>query len=285
MRSSITAPCGDAAPFLISCIASCHTLLRVTDHQERATSFGSIAEDYDGLRPQPPQQAVDWLVPPHCGVAVDLGAGTGLFTRILVDSAAEVVAVEPDPRMRAVLTERSPEVRGVEGTGESIPLPDQSADAVFVSSAWHWMDPQRAVPEIGRVLRDGGRFGLIWTSRDRDVGWVRDLDLVPGEDTPEAESPDRFHRRHENVVLPDPQIFRNVARETFTFVRTMSIGDVVAMVGTYSRVIIAASDERAQRLANARATLNKRFPEAEAVDVPMKSRCWRADRIPRGAER
>lgn len=258
-------------------------MLRVTDRQERATSFGSIAEDYDGLRPHPPQQAVDWLVPPHCGVAVDLGAGTGLFTRTLVDRAAAVIAVEPDARMRAVLTERSPEVRAVEGTGESIPLPDVSADAVFVSSAWHWMDPERAVPEIGRVLRDGGRFGLIWTSRDRDVDWVRDLDLLPGEDTPEAESPDRFRRRHENVVLPDPQIFHNVARETFTFARRMSIDDVVAMVGTYSRVIIASPEERAERLANARAALTERFAEADAIDVPMKSRCWRADRIPRGA--
>nr|WP_231588464.1 class I SAM-dependent methyltransferase [Mycobacterium nebraskense] len=215
-------------------------------------------------------------------MAVDLGAGTGLFTRALVSRAAQVVAVEPDARMRAVLTERSPEVRAVEGTGESIPLPDAAADAAFVSSAWHWMDPHRAVPEIGRVLRDGGRFGLIWTSRDRDVDWLRELDLLPGEETPEAESPDRFRRRHENVVLPDPQIFHNIARETFTFTRTMKIDDVVAMVGTYSRLIIAASEERAERLANARTALNERFPGAEAIDIPMQSRCWRADRIPRG---
>ncbi|ORB74133.1 class I SAM-dependent methyltransferase [Mycobacterium scrofulaceum] len=254
----------------------------MTDRHQRATSFGSIAGDYDGLRPQPPRAAVDWLMPRRCGVAVDLGAGTGLFTRALVGRAAEVVAVEPDTRMRAVLTERSPAVRAVEGTGESIPLPDAAAAAVFVSSAWHWMDPQRAVPEIGRVLRDGGRFGLIWTSRDRDVDWVRDLDLLPGEDTPEAESPDRFRRRHENVVLPGPQIFHNIARETFTFARTMTIDEIVAMVGTYSRLIVASVDERAERLTNARRALNERFPGVEAIDVPMQSRCWRADRIHRG---
>lgn len=247
----------------------------------RARSFGTIAEDYDGLRPQPPQQAVDWLLPSGCRVAVDVGAGTGLFTRTLVGRAGHVIAVEPDARMRAVLTERSPGVHAVEGSGESIPLPDRSADAVFVSSAWHWMDPDRAVPEIGRVLRDGGRFGLIWTSRDRDVDWVRDLDLLPGEVPTEAESPDRFRRRHENVVLPDPQIFHNVARETFTFVRTMNVDDVVAMLGTYSRVIIASPDDRAQRLANAAAILAERFPGAEAIDIPMQSRCWRADRIAR----
>lgn len=245
-------------------------------------SFGTIAEDYDGLRPQAPQEAVEWLLPAGCEVAVDLGAGTGLFTRTLVGRAGQVVAVEPDARMRAVLTERSPSVRAVEGSGEAIPLPDQSADAVFVSSAWHWMDPDRAVPEIGRVLRDGGRFGLIWTSRDRDVDWVRSLEVLPGDDTSELDAPDRFRRRHENVVLPDPQIFHNIERETFPFVRTMTVDDVVAMLATYSRVIIAAPEDRARRLANARNVLTDRFPGAEAIDIPMQSRCWRADRIARG---
>jgi SAM-dependent methyltransferase len=244
-------------------------------------SFGSIAEDYDGLRPQAPQQAVDWLVPPGCDMAVDVGAGTGLFTRTLVGRAAQVIAVEPDARMRKVLTARSPGVRVVEGHGESIPLPDASADAVFVSSAWHWMDAERAVPEIGRVLRDGGRFGLIWTSRDREVDWVRNLDRLPGQDMSEAESAERMRRRLD-VVLPEPRIFDTVAREKFRFVRAMTVEDVVAMVGTYSRVIVATPDDRSRRLAQARAAVAERFPGADTIDVPMGAWCWRADRIPRG---
>ena len=135
--------------------------------------------------------------------------------------AAQVIAVEPDARMRKVLAARSPGVRVVEGRGESIPLPDAAADAVFVSSAWHWMDHERAVPEIGRVLRDGGRLGLIWTSRDREVDWLRNLDRLPGSDASEAESADRL-RRHLDFALPEPQIFHNIARETFEFVRTMT---------------------------------------------------------------
>ena len=246
-------------------------------------SFGSIAENYDGLRPQPPQQAVDWLVPPGCEVAIDVGAGTGLFTRTLVDKAAQVVAVEPDARMRNVLAARSPGVRVVEGQGESIPLPDASADAVFVSSAWHWMDHERAVPEIGRVLRDGGRLGLIWTSRDREVDWVRNLDRLPGDEISAAESAERARRRLD-VVLPEPPIFHNIARETFGFVRTMTVEDAVAMLGTYSRVIIASPDDRARRLAEAHAALEARFPGADVIDVPMQARCWRADRIARGGE-
>jgi len=246
-------------------------------------SFGSIADDYDGLRPQPPREAVDWLVPSGCGVAVDVGAGTGLFTRTLLGASAQVIAVEPDERMRRVLAARSPGVRVVEGRGESIPLPDATADAVFVSSAWHWMDPARAVPEIGRVLRDGGRFGLIWTSRDREVDWVRDLDRQPGQDASEGETAERFRRRLD-VVLPEPQIFHNVARGVFRFVRPMSVEDAVAMMGTYSRVIIASPDERAQRLAEARAGLEARFPGADVIDIPMRAGCWRADRITRGEQ-
>ena len=194
------------------------------------------------------------------------------------DIAVDMPAVKA--RMRKVLTERSPGVRTLEGRGESIPLADAAADAVFVSSAWHWMDHERAVPEIGRVLRDGGRLGLIWTSRDREVGWVRNLDRLPGEETAAAEAAQRARRRLD--FLPVPAIFRNFTRETFRFARTMTIDEAVAMLATYSRVIVASPDDRARRLAEARAALEARFPGADAVDIPMQARCWRADRVARG---
>ena len=73
--------------------------------------------------------------------------------------------------MAAVLCSRSPGVHVVSGRGEALPLMSQAADALLISSAWHWMDPAATLPEIARVLRDGGRFGVIWTSRDRTVNW------------------------------------------------------------------------------------------------------------------
>ena len=89
-------------------------------------------------------------------MAVDVGAGTGLLSRALARKVPRVVAVEPDERMGAVLRGPVARRRGVvPGRGEAIPLPDAGADGVFFSSAWHWMDPERAVPEIARVLRDG----------------------------------------------------------------------------------------------------------------------------------
>jgi len=248
-------------------------------------SFGAIAENYDRLRPGPPEAAVEWLLPEHCQAVVDLAAGTGLLTRVLAAKVTQVVAVEPDERMAAVLRARSPGVRVMQGRGEAIPLPDASADGVFVSSAWHWMDPDRAVPEIGRVLRDGGRFGVIWTGRDREVDWVREAGRLLRAATagPDAEdgAPPRSGRRE--VMLPDAGLFGIGGTRSFRFTRPMPISDIVDMLGTYSGAITASPERRAAGLAEVRAGLERRFPGAREIDVPMRSWCWRADRAGRAA--
>jgi SAM-dependent methyltransferase len=249
--------------------------------EARATSFGQVADEYDRVRPGPPDEALDWLVPPDCATAIDLAAGTGLFTRALQRRAAQVIAVEPDDRMRAVLAARSPGVRVVAGRGESIPVPDASADGVFVSSAWHWLDPALAVPEIARVLRDGGRLGVIWTSRDRRADWVAELDRLRAP-RPAGDASSR-PRRGREVTLPDGAPFGNVASASFTFTRTMTVADAVDWVGTYSGVITAAETDRAAGLTRARAALLRRAGADGMVEIPTRSTCWRADRVPRPA--
>jgi SAM-dependent methyltransferase len=250
-------------------------------------SFGAVADDYDRLRPPPPGAAIDWLVPPGCRVAVDLAAGTGLLSRALAAAVPEVIAVEPDERMADVLRARSPGVRVMPGRGESIPLPDASADGVFISSAWHWMDPERAPAEIARVLRDGGRLGLIWTSRDRQVDWLQELDGARGRDRAdrpagegEGEGDARTRGWRRDVAVPDG-LFGNAEDQSFAFVRPMSKGDLVAMLGTYSGVITASPHDRAAALARAEAALDRRFPGVDRIDVPMRTWCWRADRVTR----
>ena len=168
---------------------------------DRSMSFGSIADQYNRLRPSPPPAAIDWLLPDRATLVVDLAAGTGLLSRAIGSQAGQILAVEPDTRMSTVLLAESPGVRAVAGVGEALPLRDGSADAVLISSAWHWMDPELAVPEIGRVLRDGGRFGLIWTSRDREVEWVRDIDLLREPvDSPSARLPPTGPEREDSPV-------------------------------------------------------------------------------------
>ena len=163
----------------------------MTDRESRRLSFGSVAGDYDRYRPAPPPQALDWLIPPDASAVLDLAAGTGAVTRLLIGRAARVVAVEPDERMRAVLAARCPEAEVLEGRGEDIPLPDASVDAVVIASAWHWLDPERAVPEIARVLRPGGALGVIWVSRDSRVDWVAEFNGLMREAREADRAPDR----------------------------------------------------------------------------------------------
>jgi SAM-dependent methyltransferase len=249
-------------------------------------SFGAIAEDYDRLRAGPPEAAVGWLLPADCRVAVDLGAGTGLLTRALARKVPQVVAVEPDERMAAVLRTRSSGeqlagIRVAQGRGEAIPLPDASADGVFASSSWHWLDPARAPREIARVLRDSGRLGVIWTSRDRRTEWVREVESFRDRAVEPADDRDeQWPRHHREVSLPG-ELFGSVESESFSFTRRMTIDDFVDMLATYSGAIIASRQDREAGLARARAVLERRFPGASQIDVPMRSQCFRADRLPR----
>jgi SAM-dependent methyltransferase len=250
-----------------------------------AGSFGSVAADYDRLRSRPPGSALDWLLPDRAGLFVDVGAGTGLFTSALARRAARVVAVEPDDRMRGVLAAKaSPGIEVLAGSGESIPLPDASADGLFVSSAWHWMEPEQAIAEIARVLRDGARFGVIWTGRDRETGWLRPEDWFSESGVDRDSTPAQLRSnigQRENELPREGGAFTNIETRTFLFSQPMSPADLVEMLATHSRVIAASPADRERGSARARSAIDELFPGAESIDVPMRSRCWRANRVAR----
>jgi SAM-dependent methyltransferase len=247
---------------------------------ERSSSFGNIAAEYDRLRPPPAQDAVEWLLPGRRQTLVDIGAGTGLLTRALAQYAEHVIAVEPDERMRQVLHARSPGVEVVAGRGEAIPVPDASADGVFASSAWHWMDPDLAIPEIARVLRDGGRFGLIWTSRARDISWLR-RDEWFREIHDQHRDPRSRGNAGRRIDFPAGSPFGNIETTTFRYIRPMTPADIVDMLTTYSEVITADRESVAVGRARAAAALAEQFPGQATIDVPTVSYCARADRTSR----
>jgi SAM-dependent methyltransferase len=254
----------------------------VSTSSQRATSFGGVAGNYDKVRPGPAPAAVDWLVPPDSGTAVDLAAGTGLFTRALEGRVPRVIAVEPDERMREVLAARSPGTPVLAGRAEAIPLPDGWADAVFVSTAWHWFDPAQAAREIARVLKDGGRLAIVWTSRDRGEDWVAELDVLraAGEPTTVTEVRAKLDRHH-TVTLPAGAEFGPARTASFGFTRTLTIEDTLDWLATSSGVITAEPAERAAGRARSRAALTTRSPDGRLIEMPLRSWCWQADRLSR----
>ncbi|CDO27880.1 SAM-dependent methyltransferase [Mycobacterium vulneris] len=146
----------------------------------RSLSFGSEAAAYERGRPSYPPEAIDWLLPEGAQDVLDLGAGTGKLTTRLVERGLDVIAVDPIPEMLELLSNSLPDTPALLGTAEEIPLADNSVDAVLVAQAWHWFDPERAVKEVSRVLRPGGRLGLVWNTRDERLGWVKDLGRIIG---------------------------------------------------------------------------------------------------------
>ncbi len=138
----------------------------------RALSFGRAAKHYERGRPVWPVEAVDAVGVAAGAHVLDLAAGTGKLTRVLVQRFARVTAVEPDAAMRAL--NRWGDVRA--GSAQSIPLADGEVDAVFVADAFHWFAEPLAVREIVRVLRPGGTLALLWTLDDG--GWRPPLPAV-----------------------------------------------------------------------------------------------------------
>lgn len=172
-------------------------------HHAAAKGYTSKAEMYAQSRPDYPPEIVGWLQQ-HLGIeagktAVDIGAGTGKFTRYLVETGAHVIAVEPVKQMREQLAKRLPGIEVLEGIATAIPLPDNSVDALTCAQSFHWFATKATLAEFHRVLKPRGKLALVWNRRDESVPWVaqlRDI-LAPHEgDTP------RFTAKTLSSVFP-----------------------------------------------------------------------------------
>jgi SAM-dependent methyltransferase len=147
-----------------------------------ATGFGAGSERYERGRPSYPAEVVEVLTG-ELGVGpgrrvLDLAAGTGKLTRLVVPTGAEVVAVEPVAAMRDRLEAAVPGVEALDDTAEALPLPDASFDVVTVAQAFHWFRPAEALAEVRRVLRPGGWLLMVWNERDQSVPWVAEVSAV-----------------------------------------------------------------------------------------------------------
>ena len=234
---------------------------------DRSLSFGSAAAAYERGRPSYPPEAIDWLLPHTAQKVLDLGAGTGKLTTRLVERGLEVVAVDPISEMLELLRASLPETRALLGTAEEIPLEDNSVDAVLVAQAWHWVDPERAIPEIARVLRPGGRLGLVWNSRDERLGWVRELGQIIGSDGDRG----RF-----DVTLPAP--FDEPQRHQIEWTNYLTPQALIDLVASRSYCITSPTEVRAKTLDDVRELLatHPALANSTGLAFPYVTVCIRA---------
>ncbi|NKE61547.1 class I SAM-dependent methyltransferase [Lentzea sp. PSKA42] len=246
-------------------------------HARRADSFGAQAEAYAEHRPDYPVAAIRWALEP-LGTSerldvLDLAAGTGKLTAGLVAEGHRVTAVEPNEQMLSELVRRVHDVRALPGHAEHIPVPDHTVDAVFVGTAFHWFDQEKALPEIARVLRPGGVLAAMWIESDPNADWVTEFEQVSASS---VES-----QRHNPTGIMSHPSFGPVEHETFPHThRRDSPEAVIAWVNTHSRMLVVDDDERAAINHKMLAFLRER-PETSnwPLDVPLRSDVFRMVRV------
>ena len=239
--------------------------------QQRSLSFGAQASAYERGRPSYPPDAVDWLLATGTGPPVrnvlDLGAGTGKLTSRLVERGLKVVAVDPIAEMLDVLRESLPDTPALLGSAEQIPLDDDTVDAVLVAQAWHWFDPERAVAEVVRVLRPGGRLGLLWNVRDERLGWVKDFGRIVGLEHDWADA---------TVELPEP--FIDVQTHQVEWTNYITPQALIDYVASRSYCITSPADVRTRTLDDVRQLLatHPALAGAQGIALPYVTVCARA---------
>ena len=219
---------------------------------ELALSFGNVAETYHRVRPPYSQEllgrALAALGLDRNARVLDLAAGTGRLTHELAQRFADVVAVEPNDAMRALISVG--EVRA--GAAEAIPLPTASVDAVFVGEAFHWFDASRAISEIARVLRPRGGLAVIWTH------WWETEPSLPDQALELLREPyDRFASQRkppwDGAFADSP--FEPLQYERFDEAIMIGADQLLELYSTTSSLAALGVDERASLFAKVRPLL------------------------------
>lgn len=222
----------------------------MTEHQDArpaadaARAFDRVAEAYDRGRPSYPADAVDWLLADtrRTGSAPDvleLAAGTGKLTEQLLARGCTVTATDPSTAMLAVLARRAPGAQTLVGTAEQVPVRARTADLVVAAQAFHWFDAPRALAEVARVLRPGGRLAVVWSSRDERIPWVKRLGRIIGT-AEQSEDP--------TEAVDASGLFEAVEQQTFRFWQPMTAESLRDLVTSRSHVAMMSGAERDQVL-------------------------------------
>ena len=226
-------------------------------HEVAEEGFGREADVYERVRPSYPADAVAWLVD-NLGLGpgrtvLDLAAGTGKLTRLLVPVGGVVLAAEPVDGMRRRFVAAVPGVPVVAAVAEALPVSDASLDAITVAQAFHWFDPERAFDEFARVLRPRGRLGLIWNARDRSSDWVNEVWSIM--DRVEKRAPWRDHEQGDSAAPRPRGGFGPLHAETFRHEQSITPEGVVDRVASVSHVAVLPPAERRRVLDEVRGVL------------------------------
>jgi SAM-dependent methyltransferase len=201
--------------------------------RDRAESFGSVAEQYDRLRPGYPAAFIDELVALAPAHVLDVGCGTGKVARALIEHGLRVLGVDPDEAMAAVA--RSHGVPTEPARFEAWDPAGRSFDLLTAGHAWHWVEPVAGLAKAAAVLDPGGTIALFWTYHAIEAPLLEAFEAVYARCAPELEvlgrdpagSPDQDPFAGSDHFAPGE-------RHTYRWSREVDANDWVGMLATFS---------------------------------------------------
>ena len=252
-------------------------------HDAAIKGYSKASARYEQGRPEYPEDLIGWLereLGLRCGMRVaDLGAGTGKFTRLLARTGAQVVAIEPVDAMRERIGQAAPGAVVLGGTAEAIPLDDAAIDALVCAQAFHWFANDRALREIHRVLRPGGKLGLVWNVRDESSAWGAAITAIIA---PYEGNVPRFHTGQWRLPFEPKTMFDEPRRTVFAHHHVGSFEQVVIdRIMSVSFIAALPESEKAAVEARLRA-LPDAFPALRAAQIkfPYRTEAWLTTRRP-----
>lgn len=239
--------------------------------RELGQSFQDGGEHYQRVRPGYPGESADWLIPAGARDAVDVGAGTGKFTALLLERGLTVSAVDPSGDMLEQLRAHYPEVSVTQGAAEATGLPDSAFDVVSVAQAWHWCDPLPASTELARILRPGGTLGLIWNQLDTSIPWVHRLSRI-------MHAGDVYKPGFRPVVGPE---FEGLESHVTRWEDRLSTVEIMELTKSRSYYLRATEAIRGKVLANLDWYLHEHLGHKadEDISLPYLTLTWRAAKV------
>ena len=147
---------------------------------ESTLRFSDRAGHYRLYRPEYPKEILQFLqdktgLNTNSKIA-DIGSGTGIFTKLFIDSQHEVYAVEPNKEMRFQAEESlkaNPNFHSINGTAEQTNLPGNFVDIITVAQAFHWFNPDETRKEFERILKQGGHILLVWNIMQSNTPFLK----------------------------------------------------------------------------------------------------------------